>query len=142
MMTPAKWLLLPAFLHFSLVMAVGARLARARFAAGRAGLIDRKKIALDNSAWPENVRKLSNNYANQFELPVLFYAVIAFQVATGIVDGVAIALAFAFVATRLVHTIIHTGGNPVRLRFRAFFAGLLCIVLMWTWFAVRLYVTG
>ena len=34
-------------------------------------------------AWPEEAEKRANNQRNQFELPVLFYAVVAFALIVG-----------------------------------------------------------
>ncbi len=101
-----------------------------------------KDVALDNSRWPEALRKLGNNYASQFELPVLYYAVLALVLVTGLADVPQIVLSWAFVATRFVHSFIHTGANVMVQRFYAFLAGGACIALMWLWLGLRLYVTG
>ena len=47
---------------------LGARKAKAV----KAGKIDRQQAALDSRVWPEDVVKVSNNIANQFEAPVLW----------------------------------------------------------------------
>lgn len=39
----------------------------------KAGEVNRQQAALNNRVWPEAVVKVSNNIANQFEIPVLFY---------------------------------------------------------------------
>ena len=75
-MTTTQWLLLPAFTHVALVFFVGGRMGRARFQAARAGLVKVKDIAVDGAKWPEDVKKIANNYQNQFEVPVLFYALL------------------------------------------------------------------
>ena len=137
-----KLLLLPAFIPMALVVAIGLRLLRARFAAGKAGLVERKRIALDNTAWPDNVRKLSNSYSSQFEFPVLYHALIPLLLVTGLGDTAQVVLSFLFVASRIAHSVVHTGGNVVVLRLRMFFLGVLCVVAMWVWFALRLYVAG
>ncbi|WP_342631573.1 MAPEG family protein [Marinobacter alkaliphilus] len=48
---------------------LGVRKARAV----KTGKVNRHQAALDNRVWPEEVVKVSNNIANQFEAPVLFY---------------------------------------------------------------------
>ena len=141
-MTQTQLLLLPAFVHVALVMVIVGRMGLGRVRAVREGKVRVKDIALDSSKWPDDLRKLSNNYENQFQLPVFYYAVLALLLATALADGVAVALSWIFVATRLVHTLIHTGGNVVLRRFQAFLAGLVIIVLMWAWFGLRLYVIG
>lgn len=138
----AKWLLAPAFVHVALVFFIGARMGRARFQAARAGAVKVKEIAADNSHWPEPVRRLGNAYQNQFELPVLFYALLPLLIVTEKVDWLSVAFAWAFMASRLVHAAIHIGPNIVRQRFRAFVFGFFIVVAMWAWFAARLYFIG
>lgn len=141
-MTIVQWLLFPAFVHVALVLIVGIRLGRARFRAGRAGVVTIKDIALDSSRWPDDIRKLSNNYDNQFQLPVLLYAILPLLIMLVKVDWFQVFLAWAFVATRIVHTLIHTGNNQVIRRFQVFLLGFVIIVTMWAWFAIRLYLIG
>jgi hypothetical protein len=135
-------MLAPVFVHVVLVIALVIATGHGRVAAVRAGEVRLGDIALDSSRWPERLRKLGNNYQNQFELPVLFYAVMALLIATGLADGVALVLAWAFVASRLVHSFIHVRANNVVHRLFAFSASLAVLAAMWLWFALRLYVTG
>jgi hypothetical protein len=137
-----KWLLLPAFVHVAMVLFIGTRMGRARFRAARSGAVKVRDIAADSSRWPDEVRKISNSYQNQFELPVLFYALLPLLIATAMVDRVMIALAWAFIASRVVHAAIHIGPNIVIRRFQAFLFGFLAVVAMWTWFGFRLYFIG
>ena len=58
--------------------------------------------------------QFANCFHNQFELPVLFYAVVAFILITSTNSFVFVLLAWIFVAARLVHAYIHTGANVVR----------------------------
>ena len=141
-MTTTQLLLLPAFAHVALVLVIAARMGRGRVQAVRGGRVKLSDVENDPAKWPERERKLARNYANQFELPVLFYAALALQLVTGLADGVAIALSWAFVLARIIHSCIHIGANVVIQRFYAFLAGFSCIALMWVWFALRLYVIG
>lgn len=135
-------LLAPVFLHVLLTLIVGLVTLRARFAAVREGKASLKKIALDNSAWPEKALKLGNNLNNQFQVPVTWYACVALLLITQKADWAAVALSWAFIAMRLLHTLEHTGSNNVRRRMPLFFAGYTCVVAMWVWFAIRMYVVG
>lgn len=137
-----KALLAPVFLHVLLTLAVGMLTLRARFAAVRQGKASLKKIALDNSAWPEQPLKLANNLNNQFQVPVIWYACCALLLATGKADWVAVGLSWLFVVTRLLHSLEHAGTNNIRRRMPLFLAGYACVIAMWAWFALRLYVTG
>ena len=89
-MSLTQWLLLPAFVHVALTFAVGVRMGRARFKAARAGRVKVSEVAVDSGKWPDDVRKIANNYQNQFEVPVLFYALLPLLLATGKVDGVSV----------------------------------------------------
>lgn len=135
-------MLAPVFVHVVLLVTLVIAMGRGRVAAVQAGEVKLKDIALDSSKWPERLRKVANNYQNQFELPVLFYAGVALLIATGLADGVALVLAWAFVASRLVHSFIQVGTNNVVHRLYAFAAGLAALAAMWLWFALKLYVIG
>ena len=54
---------------------------RARRAARR-GEVKLRDIALGGDAWPARVRKISNAFQNQFELPVLFYLLVVLALVT------------------------------------------------------------
>jgi hypothetical protein len=137
-MTVEKLLLLPAFLHVALIFALVFMTGRGRVAAARRGEVRLSDIALDSSKWPDHLRKRANNYQNQFELPVLFYALISFLLATHMVDAVQVILAWVFLFSRLAHSYIHTGTNVVIDRFYAFVGSVVTLMAMWVWFAVRL----
>ena len=141
-MTIVQWLLLPAFAHVVWVTILGLRMGSARTRAVREGKVRIRDVALDNSRWPDEVRKLSNSYDNQFQLPVLFYALLPLVILLVKVDWLTVALAWLFIASRILHSIIHTGDNVVIRRFQAFLIGFITIGVMWGWFAVRLYVIG
>ena len=80
-------------------------------------------LAMGRVAWPDDAAKRAANYRNQFELPVLFYAVVAFALITKGADTLMIVLAWLFVLTRIVHAAIHIGPNKVRWRSPAFALG-------------------
>lgn len=141
-MTIVQWLLLPAFIHVAWVMALGFRMGRARTGAIRAGRARMEEIALDNTRWPDDVRKFANNFDNQFQVPLLFYAVLPLLILTQLEDIVAVVLAWAFVAGRIAHSLIHTGSNDVMKRFYGFALSFFAVAAMWAWFALRLYVIG
>ncbi len=88
-------------------------------------------VQLGRNAWSERATKLANNYKNQFELPVLFYAVAAFLLITSGVDDLMVALAWVFVLSRIAQTAIHIGPNVVIWRAAAFLVGVVALVAMW-----------
>ena len=141
-MTITQALLAPVFLHIVLVFGIGISMGRARFRSGRNKEVRREDIALNNKAWPDHVLKLSNNFDNQFQVPLLWYAGIGFLLITGLHDWIAVALSWLFIVSRAAHTAIHTGANVVLHRFRAFLVGFIAVLALWLWFAIRLYVIG
>jgi hypothetical protein len=141
-MSMTQALLAPLFVHVLLIVVVGVITLRARIAAVKGGRARLKEIATSSAGWPPEVRKLSNNFDNQFQTPMLWYGVCAFIVATGMADGVSAGLSWLFLATRIAHSAIHMGSNVVMRRLVAFLIGLAALVLLWGWFGVRLFVTG
>ena len=80
---------------------------------------------------PHEVARITRNLANQFELPVIFYAVLVLLVATDKVILVDVVAAWVFVAGRVVHTLVQTLTDNVPLRGQVFlinFAAILVLV--------------
>jgi hypothetical protein len=122
-------ILYPVFVQVLLTFVVYGLLAVAR---GRAiAAMDRgsrgAELALGRVVWPPDAA----NQRNQFELPVLFYAVVAFALLTKGVDFLLLLLAWLFVLSRLAHAAIHVGPNRVRWRSPVFALGLLILAGMW-----------
>ena len=140
-MTQTQLLLLPAFVQFALTVYVLMRMGLGRVRAVRSGQVKRSEIDT-KTAYSETVQKFANNYQSQFELPALFYVVLAFALATGFIDYLLIGLAWAFVGARLMHSFVHTGSNRIATRFKVFVVGLVFLVGMWAWFGLRLFVIG
>ncbi|MBN8480832.1 MAG: MAPEG family protein [Xanthomonadales bacterium] len=76
-------------------------------------------------------RRAADNFRNLFELPVLFFAGVLAAVATGAVDAVLVGLAWAFVALRAVHSLVHCTYNRVMHRFLAYLASAIVLLAMW-----------
>ena len=95
-------------------------------------------IAIDPARWPEDARKVANCYSNQFELPVIFYVLCLIALMTGKADFLMVVLAWAFVVSRVVHALLHTGSNIVPRRSAAFAVGMLILMIMTGILLVRL----
>ncbi|MFC4347414.1 MAPEG family protein [Kordiimonas lipolytica] len=79
---------------------------------------------------PPKARYAAENYNHLFEMPVLFYVLCLGAMITGLGDGLTAKLAWAYVALRLVHTLIHSSYNNVMHRFTAFtLSGLVLLVM-------------
>jgi len=92
---------------------------------------------------PDWLANWGRNFVNLLELPVLFYALVAFQALNpDTVDGLQTALAAGFVASRFAHTLIHVTINNVGLRFLAHRAGFVILAYMWIRFGMTLMSAG
>jgi len=141
-MNAIQLLIAPIFIHLALVAFVGISSIRSRIAAVMSGQTKLSDIALDSSKWPPHVRKLGNNFDNQFDVPTTWYALCGLIVATGKADMFLAVLSCLFVVTRLIHTYIHTGKNNVQFRMYAFLSGFATLAVMWAWFGIRLLLIG
>lgn len=122
----------PAFALVALTFAVVLRLARQRFAAARAGRVDpRYYKVFKGEGEPEDVAATARNLLNLYEMPTLFYAGIALAFAAGRSGTLLVALAWAYVALRYLHSAIHLTRNKVVWRFRAFAASLFVLLAYW-----------
>ena len=142
MIATTQIFLAPIFVHFALTTYVGVRsmLARIKSVMGRETKL--ADIALDSSHWPPDVKKLGNNFDNQFDVPTVWYALCGLILITAELDMAFVFLSWVFVISRVFHFWIHTGGNYVRYRMYAFLIGYAALSAMWVWFALRLYFAG
>ncbi|WP_439498496.1 MAPEG family protein [Bosea sp. (in: a-proteobacteria)] len=88
-------------------------------------------VAVSTERYPEPARLAAANYANQFETPVIFFALIMLAMEVGATGTVMAVLAWAFVLTRIVHTFIHVGSNRLLKRAVVFGLGVACLFCMW-----------
>jgi hypothetical protein len=75
--------------------------------------------------------RAADNFRNLFELPVLFYLALVIIALTGQVSALTLALAWLFVALRILHSAIHCSYNKVMHRFKAYLAGGIVLWLLW-----------
>jgi hypothetical protein len=132
-------LLLTAMLvQVMLTIAVYVVLAIRKAKAVKNGDVDLKRAALHNDAWPDYVLLISNNIQNQFQTPVLFYALCFGFILMDAVDSLALGGAWTYVITRLVHAYVHTTTNFVPVRMRVFTLGMVALIFMTGLLLVRL----
>lgn len=137
-MTPLSIALICVFLQVALTFLALVRMGQSRVASHVAKEVTYGDIALDTRNYPDGVRKVSNNVSNQFETPVLFYAVVAIAAATESANWPLAIGAVIYVASRYVHHMIHVGSNHVRKRFNAFLMGLIGLLIAWIGLGVAL----
>ncbi|WP_189426977.1 MAPEG family protein [Devosia pacifica] len=137
-----KFLLVAMALQAALTFFVLVRMGQERVPRVMRGEIPMRDIAVDREAYPLKARLLSNNFDNQFQLPVLFYVVVILAITAGGANWAEVALAYFFVALRYFHTAIHTGTNNVMQRFQVYVAGFGVLALLWLVVLLRLLLSG
>lgn len=129
MATAARLLLFAMLAQITTTLAVGVWLGWTRSRAVKARAV-KGDVMLSPEGWPKQARAASNNFSNQFEVPVLFYALgltMLWLKATGPVFAV---LAWIFVVSRIAHAIAHCGPNDLRFRAPAYFVGVAAVIVM------------
>ena len=129
--------LLPVFALVALLFFLTARMAMTRVAAIKSGEVKMKDIALGQATWPARIQQSSNAYANNLQLPLLFYVLVAFAMMTKKADLLFVVMSWLYVATRYAHAFVHVTTNRVTLRFQCFAAGVAVLAIMWIIFAVQ-----
>ncbi len=87
---------------------------------------------------PAAVTQATRNFANLFEIPVLFFAAAILVIALNKVDGTFVWMAWAFVAARVFHSIVHLTVNVVNLRMLAFFVSVGFAMAIWIRLALQM----
>lgn len=119
-----------ALIVWSLVMLVWMYATRIP-AIGKAG-IDPAKAQEPTSldALPIKVRQVAYNYNHLMEQPTLFYALVVYSYLAGQQNAVNLALAWAYVAIRIVHSLVQATVNIVLVRFAIFITGSLVLAAL------------
>ena len=132
-----KLLLATVLAQVGLTFAVLFWLGRARLPLIARGEVKVGDIALDASGRPLKSQQVANNFNNQFQLPVLFYVAALLLLLQLGSDLPSVILAAIFVASRVVHSVIHGTSNAVVPRFTAYLVGVWTLVALWVWLAVK-----
>lgn len=112
-------------------------MSKARVRAVKEGRAEAKTFRL-NKEEPEESLQLANAIRNQYETPVLFYAVSLAAYASGNAGWLMTGLAFLYVALKLAHIGVHVTSNRLSRRRPIFIAAYSVLILMWLVFAAKL----
>lgn len=128
-------LLWPAIAQAVLIAIVYGLLGLVRQIAIRRGEVD----STDFPPWeePRASAELRRHLANQFELPVLFFAVVTFLTITGAVSNFAVVTAWLYVAFRIAHTWGALRG-PLIVRHSTFTAAIFMVAILWLLLILKL----
>lgn len=77
---------------------------------------------------PRALRVIARHFSNLLEVPILFYLLTIIAFITQLTGLLLVALAWSYVALRLVHSAIHLGPNVVIWRFRVFVLSMLVLL--------------
>lgn len=128
----SRLLLMPAFAMAALVMVVMFRMGRERFSQLARDRIHPQAVATSRQmAERISDSRAADNFRNLFELPVLFYLALFVAVELELGSPLVLGLAWAFVALRVLHSVIHCTYNKVRHRFLAYLAGAIVLWTLW-----------
>ena len=132
---------LPALAMVALTIAVWLRMYATRIGEMKRERIHPQAVATSAAAAGRLTdSRAADNFRNLFELPVLFYLALVVAALSSQVNAVTLALAWAFVALRIVHSVIQCGYNKVMHRFRAYLFGGLVLWVLWGVLAVGLLI--
>ncbi|KKB85794.1 hypothetical protein VW29_05730 [Devosia limi DSM 17137] len=127
----AKLLILAIAGQVLLTIIILVLMGRERVPRVMSGEIPLQDIAVERTAYPLKARLLSNNFDNQFQLPVLFYVAALLALWAGITGWPIVIAAWAFVVLRYVHAAIHITTNRVHQRLAVYATGLAVLVILW-----------
>ena len=79
---------------------------------------------------PPEVARIADNYNHLHEQPTIFYALALTTHLAGAADGIAVALAWTYVASRVVHSLVQATRNVIPVRFALFAIGSLVLMVL------------
>ena len=133
-----QMVLLPVFVLVGLTFVLLMWMAGARRGALVGGETKIRDIALGQQNWPVRATQVGNCFKNQFELPLLFYILIALALPLRHADLFIVLMSWVFVVTRFAHAGIFVTSNDLGRRSLAWFAGVLVLFAMWLYFALKI----
>jgi hypothetical protein len=129
--------LLPLFVEVILTFVLMLRMGALRRADISSGTVKDRDIALREPLWPRPTTQAANAYANQFELPVLFYVLTILEWVTRHAGVVFVVLAWIFVIFRVLQAYVHVTSNVVRLRTTFFSVAAIVLMIMWALYIIE-----
>lgn len=132
-MTPISPILAPVFILVLWSIVVLFWMASARLPAikkARLGPTAGERTAELATQLDRRVQFKADNYNHLMEQPTLFYAMAVAMAVAGLDQGLNLYLAWFYVASRIVHSIIQCTSNVVMVRFSVFLLGTLALLVM------------
>jgi len=133
-----QMVLLPVFVLVGLTFALLLGMVATRRNALVSGETKIRDIALGEPNWPKRAIQIANCYRNQFELPLLFYVLIAIALPLRRADLFIVLMSRMFVVIRFAHAGVFVTSNDLGQRSNVWLAGVLVLLAMWIYFALKL----
>ena len=133
-----QFVLLPVFVEVLLTFGVMFGMMYFRTSSLQRGETRLRDIALREPNWPVRATQFGYAFANQFELPVLFYVLTILEIVTRHADLLFVLLAWIFVVMRVLQAWVHVTNNNVRVRGAFYGVGAIILVIMWLIYIVRI----
>ena len=133
-----RFVLLPLFVEVLLTFGVMFGMMYFRASTLRRGETRLADISLREPNWPRRATQFGYAFANQFELPVLFYVLTILVIITRHADLLFVLLAWIFVLMRVLQAVVHVTNNNVRMRGAYYGVGALILFIMWIIYIVRI----
>ena len=127
----------PVIVQALLTLSIYIPMFRARVAAAKAGEVETSSFKL-REVEPERSAKFVNAIANQYETPVLFYAVCLIAFVTGHASFTMVLLAWLYSALKAAQILVFVTSNRLRHRMRLFAGAMFVLVVMWIVLAAKL----
>lgn len=134
-----QFVLLPLFVEVVLTFVLLGWMAILRQQDFRRG-VRKDQVALREPNWSVRTLQVGYCFANQFELPMLFYVLTILSILTHHADIVFLVLAWIFVLSRIAHAVVHTTSNNIMQRGPLFGLGMVVLLIMWIVFIVRILI--
>lgn len=131
-----QMILLPLFVEVILTFVLWGWMAGLRFRDMGSGGVRPEAIALREPNWSRGTTQVANSFANQFELPVLFYVLTILAYVTHKAGIVFVVLAWIFVIFRVLHASVHTTSNVVPVRGGLYGIGAFALLVNWVIYIV------
>ena len=128
-----KPLLIPLLIQVALTFAVLFTMFGRRVSEFKRKRVHPQKTATrtDQRAVLTDSATAADNFQNLFEMPVLFYTAILLALNLLLQDPLLVVLAWAYVATRIAHSLVHISYNNVMHRFYCFGSSVLILLMIW-----------
>ena len=132
-----QMILLPLFVQVMLTFVIWAAMALMRGRDLKAGIARQDNIALREPNWSKGTLQFGYSFANQLEMPVLFYVLTILEYVTHLAGVTFVVLAWIFVIFRIAHAYVHVTSNNVRVRGPLYGVGALALIIMWVIYIVE-----